>query len=132
MDDHRSDPLVGGGLRARAPWIPELHPVRRRTDEGKSVRKCGAAVGQQSRGTDAVRCGTHQQQVLFLREEVDRRCGFDEDAGADRPELAALCTTLERTALGGGEAAGADQRDGEDSFVHVHQGRAVDRRARRG
>ena len=130
--DQRPKPLVGRGLRARTPWIPQFHAVRWGTDEGEPVRECSAAMCQQSRGLDAVCGGAHQQEVVFLWQEVGDRCWIDQDTGPDRPELAALCSTLQCAALCRGEATRPDQRDGEDSFVHVPKRRAVDRRDRRG
>lgn len=43
----------------------------------------------------------------------------DEDTRADRDEFAAVDLALQRTAFGARMAAGTDERDGEDSFVHA-------------
>ena len=55
---------------------------------------------------------------MFGVEPLEVR-GFDQDAGADRHEVAAVDAPLQGAAFGAGVIARADQRDGEDAFVHA-------------
>jgi len=68
---------------------------------------------------DRRRRRAEEQEVVVLGPEPFEVFRTGEDTGPDRDEFAAVDLALQRTAFGARMTAGADERDGEDSFVHA-------------